>query len=318
MNTGNAGGRRIVFVNRFFYPDHSATSQILGDLAFELAHQGWAVEVVTSRMSYDKADAEMPQHEVVKGVRIHRVWSTRFGRAHLLGRALDYITFYLGAAATLWRRVDHDTVVVAKTDPPLISVLAAPIASLRGARLVNWLQDLFPEVASTLGMQLVQGPILKLLRAVRNISLRNATNVVLGDRMHAIVRAQNVSSDRIHIIHNWADGESIRPVPHDSNPLRDEWQLAGRFVIGYSGNLGRAHEFSTILDAAQLLAEQTDLVFLFVGAGAQLRGVEDQVRQRGLTNVRFQAYQRRELLHLSLGVADAHLVSLNPALEGLI
>jgi len=25
---------RLVFVNRFFHPDHSATSQILGDLCF--------------------------------------------------------------------------------------------------------------------------------------------------------------------------------------------------------------------------------------------------------------------------------------------
>ena len=48
---------KVVFVNRFFHPDHSATSQILSDLAFFLAGEGCDVGVVTSRLRYDAADA---------------------------------------------------------------------------------------------------------------------------------------------------------------------------------------------------------------------------------------------------------------------
>lgn len=313
------GAPKVLFVNRFFYPDHSATSQILSDLAFDLAREGVDVGVITSRLRYDDASAELPSFEMVHGVSVHRVWSSRFGRAQLLGRAFDYGTFYFGAGAALWRLANKNTVVVAKTDPPLISLMATPVAKLRGAKLVNWLQDLFPEVAGALGMRAVQGPVLRVLRQARNAALRRADiNVVLGDRMLALVQRQGVARERTRVIHNWADGVAIRPVPTHQNLLRSTWGLANKFVVGYSGNLGRAHEFDTILGAAEALKNNGDIVFLFIGAGAQRGSVEQEATRRGLSNVVFKPYQPRENLSESLGVADVHLVTLNPSLEGLI
>ena len=39
---------RLIFINRFFYPDHSATSQMLTDLVFGLAKRGAQITVITS------------------------------------------------------------------------------------------------------------------------------------------------------------------------------------------------------------------------------------------------------------------------------
>ena len=50
---------RIIFVNRFFYPDHSATSELLSDLAFALAQRGFRVTVITSRQNYETAAAAL-------------------------------------------------------------------------------------------------------------------------------------------------------------------------------------------------------------------------------------------------------------------
>ena len=85
---------RLIFVNRYFFPDHSATSQILSDLAFHLAGTGRRVHVVTSRQHYEDAKAELPREEVVNGVQVHRVASSRFGRRSLVGRSVDYLSFY--------------------------------------------------------------------------------------------------------------------------------------------------------------------------------------------------------------------------------
>jgi len=86
---------KVVFVNRFFYPDHSATSQLLTDLTFHLAKTGIAVHVITGRQVYDDPDSTLPSNDLIQGVRVNRVWTTRFGRQNLLGRTLDYLTFYL-------------------------------------------------------------------------------------------------------------------------------------------------------------------------------------------------------------------------------
>jgi len=148
---------KIVFLNRYFFPDHSATSQLLSDLTFHLASQGREVHVITSRQLYDEPDTPLLSKEVVNGVMVQRVWTSRFGRGSLPGRALDYLTFYLSTLFALLRTVSRGDIVVAKTDPPLLSLVVAPVAWLKGARLVNWLQDVFPEVAGAVGMVWARG-----------------------------------------------------------------------------------------------------------------------------------------------------------------
>jgi hypothetical protein len=87
---------RIIFINRFFYPDHSGTSQILSDVAFALAQDGEDVLVLTSRLTYD-GGRKLCRRETIQGVQIVRLPTSAFGRIHLSGRALDYATFYLAA-----------------------------------------------------------------------------------------------------------------------------------------------------------------------------------------------------------------------------
>src|SRR5580658_4310316 len=113
---------KFVFVNRYFHPDQSATSQLLTDVASALAESGIDVHVVCSRQRYDDANARLASTDVVAGVAVHRVWTSRFGRDHLLGRAMDYATFYLSCGLALLCLLRRGDTVIAKTDPPLISI----------------------------------------------------------------------------------------------------------------------------------------------------------------------------------------------------
>jgi glycosyltransferase involved in cell wall biosynthesis len=314
----------LIFLNRYFYPDHSATSQVLTDIAFGLAAKGYRVRVVTSRQRYSDRSAQLPSRESVRGVEVHRVWTTRFGRSGLPGRAVDYLAFHLASAWTLWRLARAGDVIIAKTDPPMLSVSAAPVARLRGAKLVNWLQDIFPEVAQALGLG--RGWLAEqtygLMRRLRDRSLKRATmNVVLSERMAQRLAGLGVPRERTCVIANFSDGALVAPRPTSGNALRRAWGLGDRFVIGYSGNLGRAHEYETMLDAMARLEAQGGrhkVTWLFTGGGALYRQLKREVEQRGLTSVRFEAYQPRARLAESLSVADVHIVSLRPELEGLI
>lgn len=291
---------------------------MLSDLAFSLTYTGIPVCVVTSRQTYESPDAGLPARQNVDGVEIMRVWTTHFGRMNLAGRALDYLSFYLAAFVMLLNVVREGDVIVAKTDPPLISVVCWLVARLKRAQLVNWLQDVFPEVATALGV--MKSPLLtRVIKRMRNVSLHGAVmNVVLGERMQALICSEGVDRDRTRIISNWADGNLVRPVPRELNALRAEWGLRGKFVVGYSGNMGRAHEFETIINAMRRLREDPEIFFLFIGGGAGRIGLENTVAELGLNNCLFQTYQPRDRLCESLSVPDVHLVSLRPQLEGLI
>ncbi len=128
---------RIIFINRYFFPDHSATSQILSDLTFHLAGAGHDVHVITSKQIYDQPNAALPDQEIIHGVNVHRVASTRFGRGTLLGRGLDYLSFYRSVRRRLREIAQTGDVVVAKTDPPLLTVAVAPDVRRRRAHLIN-------------------------------------------------------------------------------------------------------------------------------------------------------------------------------------
>lgn len=263
---------RVVFVNRFFHPDHSATSQILSELAFALAQTGRTIAVVTSRQRYDAPDAKLPPFESIRGVAVHRIATTRFGRRKLIDRAVDFVTFYLSAMAALTRMLKRGDVLVIKTDPPLMSLVLTPVARLRGARVINWLQDVYPEVAEADGL-IVSGPARAaagLLKRLRDWSLRRAdANVVLGERMAALVRGAG-AQDRVTVSPNWALEAIVPREGEHASALRTAQNLANRFVVGYSGNLGRVHDSATMIDAMRLLGADDRIAWLFVGAARSL------------------------------------------------
>ncbi|MEO7741955.1 MAG: glycosyltransferase family 4 protein [Usitatibacter sp.] len=305
---------RIIFFNRFFFPDPSATSQMVSDLALHLARAGNEVHAVASRSGNEAPVREM------RGITVHRAADAGTESLSLPARAGAYLRHYRGARAVARKLLARGDVVIVKTDPPLLSAAIGPIAASRGARVVVWLQDLFPEVASEYGVPGIGGILGSPLRAARDRSLGAADRVVaIGDRMAArIVRMRCVAPERLHVIHNWADGRAITALAAEANPLRAAWGMKDHFVVGYSGNLGRVHEFDTLLDAAILLRGDSNIRFLIIGRGARLPQVRKRVDTDRLSNVLFAPHQDRELLGQSLCVPDVHLCVLRPNFEGLV
>lgn len=307
---------QVVFVNRFFAPDDSATSQLAGDVARELAGTGVDVVVVASRRLLTSRTTLLPAREDLDGVRVHRVWTSGLGRG-LFARALDYGLFYLAVSWRLWRRVRRGDIVVAMTDPPLIGIFAGGVARLRGARLVNWLQDVYPEVAVELGV-LRRGSVhVRVMTWLRNASWRRATaNVALSQAMERHVLAAEPRAARVSLIPNWFEELPPAVTP---NPYRRELGVPdGAFVVGYAGNLGRAHRFEGLVEASRLLADETDVHFLIIGEGAQRAALEQDVRRAGVNRWTFLDYQPRSRAGEFLRAIDLHVISLEPKLEGLI
>jgi glycosyltransferase involved in cell wall biosynthesis len=164
---------------------------------------------------------------------------------------------------------------------------------------------------------------------MRDRSLRRATlSVAIGERMALRLSSLGVPQERIRVVSNWADGELVRPIDPAANPLRSKWGLDHAFVVGYSGNLGRAHDIQTTLDAIEEIERKPasggeappslPVIWLFIGGGVQHGRFRRELEARKLSSVRFQPYQPRDLLTQSLSVPDVHLVTLRPSLEGLV
>lgn len=311
--------KKIIFINRFYSPDHSATSQLLTDLSEYLVCEGLDIHVVSSRQLYEDASARLNSYEIINGVKVNRIYSTQFGRDKLVGRSIDYLSFYISVLFFLILNTNRHDIIVAKTDPPLVSVIAGIVVKAKGAKLVNWIQDLFPEVVNSLSVSTMPKPLLFILKAMRNWSLRIADqNVVIGEIMRQKVLDSNKIELRCTVIKNWNVGLEDEPILSEIDFLKEEWGLSDKFVVGYSGNLGRAHEYEIFFNVAEKFNSVEDVKFLFVGGGVGMALLTEMASDRGISNVIFKPYQPLSKLNLTLRMADVHMISLVSELEGLI
>jgi colanic acid biosynthesis glycosyl transferase WcaI len=237
----------------------------------------------------------------------------------LLGRSIDYLSFYLLMAVTLLKLARAGDTIVPMTDPPMLGLFVGPIARRKGCRIINWLQDLYPEVALAAGTPFLRPFVAKVIKVFRDRSLRAADcSVVIATAMAERLSALDIKKERIRVIHNWVDDRALSPIAEHENPLRRAWGLEDKFVVGYSGNLGRVHDIDTILLASGELID-CNIVFLCIGGGARFDSLKQKVEKRGLTQLfRFMPYQTETDLPYSLSVADVHWLSHKPEFEGLL
>ena len=306
---------RLLFINRYFYPDSSATSQLLTELAEDLDSQGVSVTVISGRTLYHEKDTRLPVHEVHKGIRIVRVGFFRFDRSHTFGRLADYLSFWISALWTALKMKDLSCLVVL-SDPPLLSLLAAIVSLIKPVKAVCWLQDLFPEVAIQAGI-LRAGPGRLLNRVMRWSMRRMDQIVVIGRCMERRLLLNGLSAHNIVNIPNWADGHHISPLPRGDNTFLNQHGLQNRFVVMYSGNHGLVHDFESFVALVRATRSFPELCFCFIGDGAWKNQLVEVARTEGWQHILFLPYQSRAVLRSSLTAADVHLVSLRTEMEGL-
>lgn len=298
----------ILFINRVYPPSHGATGDMLKGVAEGLAAKGWEVIVLAT------AETGEPRRTNRRGVSIVRA-GTAFSRKSTIVRAASYAVMlpWLLARALLLRRTDY---VVTMTDPPMLAALGPMIQFFKRNKVVHWAQDLYPEVAEELGVLPREAVLTNLLRRISTVSLAHADAVVsIGRCMSSRITARGVPFKKIANIPNWSP--PVAPVDRASNSFRRQLGLEGAFVVGYSGNMGLAHDFETLLDAAERLRGQR-IVFLMIGDGPRRREVETDAASRGLKNMLFLPPQPVERLSESLCAADAHIVTMRSNLCGLV
>jgi glycosyltransferase involved in cell wall biosynthesis len=309
---------RIIILNQFFYPDHSATSQLMTDLAESLVEKGIGVTAIAGRGRYD-GGGKLPSNEVYREIRIERAWASGFGKRSLAGRLADYLSFYIGATWKLLRQPRHD-IVMALTTPPLIGLVALLVGRLRRMRTVALVQDIYPDIAVALGALRADSLLTRTLDWMNRLVLRRADRIIVLSecmRRRVVAKLGPESASRTDIIHNWADGKLIQPLTDEGNRFRHEYNLGEAFVVMFSGNWGLVNDFQTVLEAARLLRERRDILFLFVGDGGRASELKSFCERHNLKNVRTLPYQPREMLRFSLAAADVSLITLAPGLAGL-
>jgi glycosyltransferase involved in cell wall biosynthesis len=179
--------------------------------------------------------------------------------------------------------------------------------------------DLHPDASVALGRMKSSNLAVRTLNRLSNSIYRRADRVVvLGPYMADRILAKGVRPERVREVPVWSRRDEIFPRDRAGHPLREELGLQDQFVVMYSGNLGLAHQFEEVIGAAERLQDRPDITFLFVGDGPRLKEVKAAAESKNLTNIRFMDYFPRNSLHLSLSVADLHLITMRDCMTGIV
>jgi colanic acid biosynthesis glycosyl transferase WcaI len=307
---------RIIVISQFFGPDQSAVGQFLADFADGAAAAGHDVNVVcgaadyaagdvAARRSDQRKDSEQPAEFRTEGgaIRIARVRTAAFSQSKMR-KLLSYATFYMGA---VWRALSiaRPDVVVTLTAPPGLAWIGWLAQRVRGCRHVAWEMDLYPDIAIALDI-----PVAAWTSRVLDYPRRRADTIIApGNCMKTRLLQHGIAEDRIIVAENWADGNTIFPLPFPKlPPMR----------ILYSGNLGLAHDVATIRAVIEHLANRPDFLFVFTGGGLARRELIEFCETRGIENISFRGYVRLQDLGANLAECHVGLVTQKPMTLGAI
>lgn len=319
--TRQGGPPRLLVLCQLFYPELVSTGQTLTELCEVLAELGVEVRVVCGPPTVLKKEGETPRRMEHHGIQIRRVWGTRFPKLSLPGKLCNQLTYACSAFVALLCDRSRAPILVL-TNPPFLAVACALLRKLGiGKPFIYLIFDVYPEVPAELGLIKKEGFVFKLWNAFNRFCFREASKIiVIGRCMREIIErkmAPGALDGKMETIHVWADDQLIGAGAGDANPYVEKWGLAGKFVVSYSGNMGRYHDMETIMEAAKRLQGCEELVFLFIGEGQKKAWMKEFAEREGLTNCQFHPYVPREDLPYSLGLADLGLVSLSDGQEGL-
>lgn len=309
---------KILLLNQCFHPDHVSTAQHLTDLALGLVKAGHGVTVVASSRGYDNPENRYPVSEIWNGIDIRRIWTPGLGKKSKLRRLIDFAIFWLNATRILLFLPRHD-VLVCLTSPPLISTLGTLIAKLKGGLVIPWIMDLNPDEAVAAGWLRKGSAAERLLTMVQNWSFRQAARIVVLDRfMAARLREKEIPEDDLYVLAPWSHDKVVQYDETGRTDFRREHGLEGKFVIMYSGNHSPCHPLDTLLGAAEVLAGDSRIHFLFVGGGSEFAKVKAFSAARSLGNITCLPYQPIKNLSASLSAPDLHVVVMGDAFLGIV
>ena len=310
---------RLSIITQFYPPDYAATGQLIEELASRLGKSGVEVQIFTGQPGYAFQTNSAPADQSIGTVNIKRSRTSRLWPRRIRGRAINGLFFCARAMIRLLDPRHKTDVVMITTEPPYLGIIVYCVHCLVGTPYICLLYDLYPDVAVALNVLPHQHWFTRFWDALnRKIWKRAAKIIVLSSTMRQRILEKSPGlEDKIAIVHNWANPDIIQPLPKSQNWFAQEYNLDTKFTVLYSGNMGRCHDITTIIETVKLLKDYP-IQFVFIGNGAKRQHCIDILTNLSIQNCLFLPYQDRQVLPYSLTACDLNLISIDRGMEGLV
>lgn len=207
--------------------------------------------------------------------------------------------------------------ILVVTNPPFAPLITSVVARFRKIPFWVLIYDLYPEALSQSGFVKPGGFIFRRWQYLNRVLLSRAEKIFTLSESMKEATYQYTSKDKIKVIGNWADVEYIKPIPKKNNTFIRQHLLEDKVIVMYSGNMGLTHDLESLINAAELLKEENEIIFVLIGEGGQRQKLVDMAKKRQMSNVMFLPYQDAVKFPQAMAAADIGVVTLGTGAEGI-
>jgi glycosyltransferase involved in cell wall biosynthesis len=313
----------ILFLSDNFVPETNAAATRVYERAVYWVRWGHQVTVLTTAPNFPEGRLfsghknQWYRRELIDGINVVRVKTFIAANNGVVLRTLDYVSFMVSSAIAGLFQPRPDVVVA--TSPQFFTALAGwALAAMRRLPFVFELGDLWPRSIVAVGAIRARWIINMLEHIELFLYHRAATVIALTHAFKENLVARGIPGKKIIVIRNGVDLQRYSPRARD-NRQAIAFGLADKFVVGYLGTHGLAHDLGNVLAAAEMLRDKP-ITFIFVGAGAERQKLIADAAQRNLTNIVFVPMQPKDAMPGIWSLCDVALVHLkdSPAFSEVI
>jgi colanic acid biosynthesis glycosyl transferase WcaI len=290
----------VAILCQWFPPEIAPIGVMLDEIAEELSRSGHKVSVVTGFPNYPDGrlfagySRRLFKREKAKDYDIIRCYISLPRSRSIFAKLANYLSFQFSSFVALLRLRKIDTLYV--VTPPLSNAATALlIKGIKRTRFVLNVQDIYPDAAIHSGA-IQNGLLIRLLSKFERWVYRHASKLlVIGDAFASNISSKGVESGKIHVVRNWIDLSHVVP-DAKQNEFSRKHEIADKFVVLYSGTLGRVSGVEILVDVASALASDSEIIVVVIGDGAQKQQMIDKARNQKLSNMMFLPFQEGEVL----------------------
>lgn len=306
---------KILLYGLNYAPELTGIGKYSGEMCEWLAENGHDVRVICAPPYYpewqvDKAYSNWQyQSESRNKVTVLRCPLFVPKKPKTLSRLLHLISFALSSLPVIFAQGFWKPDVVICIEPAFFCVPATLLFSkLCGSKSVLHIQDF--ELDAMLGLGLgSSGIVARFAGQIERWFMRRFDAIsTISYSMLRNAEHKTGQPEKLFYFPNWVDTDFLKPGA-DAALFRQIWAIPETTrVVLYSGNMGRKQGLEIVLQAANQLRLEPDLLFIMVGSGAAQAELMDLAKQMDLPNLKFYLLQPYENLPALMALADIHLV----------
>lgn len=311
--------RSAVLLYHFFYPDDVVSARHFSDFAEELVKRGWNVKVLTSNRYCRHPDKKIPlDKEYWKGIEIIRVSRPGWNQANDIFRILNSLWIIVRWVVKFARLPKCDAVIVG-SDPQFSQFIFPILKILKKQKvLVYWCFDVYPDAIIANAGKGFKKWIAYAVKFLIRKKLYHFLDLMvdIGPCMRKRLEVYNDKVPQVTLT-PWA---LVEPEKINEPDPQMRYELFGdaKLALLYSGNMGKAHDFSLFLELARRVRKyEPKITFCFACRGNRHEELKRAIRGDDF-NIKLVPFAKESELEKRLNSADIHLISLRPEWEGIV